>query len=185
MQKMLVPFIPASMIFFGRPGTGKTSAARIFLDARGDCDSMSVDGSNDNGVDKIRNMVEGFSSTYAFTPGIKICFIDDADYLSKSAQASLRGVIERSSHSCRFIFAVNDVTKIDPALRSRLLPINFVITDAERPAILVRIQKRVSERLVELGYSFDRALVADNLCDLRSMANKIEFELGPSSCGSI
>jgi DNA polymerase III delta prime subunit len=189
MQGMLEARSPANMLFFGRPGTGKTSAARIFLGARGVEGTLIVDGSNETGVDYVRKLVDGFASCYAFTPGLKLCFIDDADYLSKPAQASLRGVIERSYSNCRFIFAVNEVNKIDLALRSRLLPISFAVANTDRPTILARMQERLSERLTQLGYSFSREwlnqMVADHLSDLRSMANKIEFNLGARVARSI
>jgi DNA polymerase III delta prime subunit len=185
MQAMIDNQSPDNMLFFGSPGTGKTSAARIFLKARGDYGHLTVDGSKDNGIDYVRNVVEGFASTHPFTPGLKIVFIDDGDFLSKPGQASLRGLIERSSATCRFIVAVNDVTKIDKAIRSRLLCLHFAMPKAEGPRILKRIQDCVRERLVELGWSFDRErldlIVAENLTDLRRMANKVEFEFGASS----
>ena len=146
---------PDNMLLSGPPGTGKTSTAKIFTEQRGFYGVLLVDGSNETGIENIRNVIEGFASTYAFTPSIKISVIDDADYLSKPAQASLRGLIERSSAHCRFILIVNDVTKIDPAVRSRLLCINFAISKADTPAILNRMQKRIRQILVELGWSFD------------------------------
>jgi DNA polymerase III delta prime subunit len=183
MQAMLDNGGPDNMLFFGPPGSGKTSAARIFIEARGDYDHHTVDGSKDNGVDYIRNVVEGFVSTYPFTPGLKILFIDDGDFLSRPSQASLRGLIERSSAGCRFIVAVNDVTKIEKPLRSRLLCLRFAVPKDEEPAILKRIQSNVGQRLTELGWSFDRErldqIVKENLSDLRTMANKLQFEFRP------
>jgi DNA polymerase III delta prime subunit len=180
MQAMFDAGRPDNMLLFGAPGTGKSSAARIFVKARGDYDHLTVDGSVDNGIDYVRKVIGGFASTYPFTPGLKIVFIDDGDFLSKEAQASLRGLIERSSATCRFIVAVNDVTKVDPAIRSRLLCLHFAIPRAEAASIAKRLQVNVSERLIKLGWSFDRErlnqIVTENLSDLRAMANKLQFE---------
>jgi DNA polymerase III delta prime subunit len=181
LQRMFDEGTPDNMLLFGPPGTGKTSTARIFAEQRGFDGCLNVDGSNETGIDNIRRVIETFASTMPFTPGIKICVIDDADYLSKPAQASLRGVIERYAEYCRFILTLNDVTKIDRAIRSRLLCINYAISKAHTPAVLDRTQKRIRARLSELGGSFDEGrlnqLVADNLTDLRRLANKIQFEI--------
>jgi replication factor C subunit 3/5 len=180
LQRMFDDETPENMLFFGPPGSGKTSTARIFTEQRGVYGSLNVDGSNETGINTMRTVVEGFATSCAFTPGIKICVIDDADFLSKSAQASLRGLIERVSANCRFILTVNDIAKIDPAVRSRLLCINFGISKADSPDILRRVQERTSQRLVALGFSFDEErlnqIVSENLSDLRRAANKLGFE---------
>jgi DNA polymerase III delta prime subunit len=162
---------------------GKTSAARIFLCARGDYGTLTIDGSNED--KNVRKLIETFASCVPFTPGLKICFIDEANFLLKPARAALRGAIERFSANCRFILATNDVTEIDPAVRSRLLNIHFAAPREDDQELVERIQERISARMVELGWSFDRkrldTIILENLSDFRRMANKLEFEFPRST----
>jgi replication-associated recombination protein RarA len=43
-----------NMLFYGKPGAGKTSAARILINALGREDSIEIDGSSATGVDSVR-----------------------------------------------------------------------------------------------------------------------------------
>jgi DNA polymerase III delta prime subunit len=109
LQRMVGSGSIMNMLFYGKPGLGKTSAARIFIHALGPHDSIEVNGSSATGVDFIRERIEGFSSSVAMNGGRKICFIDEAEFVSKQAQAALRKVIEEYSDNCRYLLAVNDV----------------------------------------------------------------------------
>jgi DNA polymerase III delta prime subunit len=180
LQRMLNAHNPMSMLFYGPPGMGKTSAARIFVKARGDFDTYEVNGSLETGIDTVRSSIERFASTLSFTEGPKLCFIDEAEYLSKNAQASMRGVIERFSNTCRFLLTVNDIGKIMPAIRSRLVCISFAIDAVSGPSIIARMQKRLSTKLEACGVRFDperlNDIVAMYFPDFRSIVNRLEFE---------
>ena len=168
-----------SMIFFGEPGCGKTTAAKIFADSE-NFTSIIVNGSLDTSVDAIRNKIENFSTSVSFDGTPKICFIDEADYLSKHAQAALRRVIEKSSTNCRYIFTANAIEKIDSALRSRLLEIRFDFTATQKKEALESYVSKLFEKLSKNYADFDkdriRQLVISSFPDYRAIANKIEFE---------
>jgi DNA polymerase III delta prime subunit len=163
-----------NMIFYGKPGLGKTSAARVIIAAM-DASSYEVNGSSANGVDFVRDKIRQFASSVSFTGGLKICFIDEADGLSASAQASLRHVIEQSSKNCRFLFTANNIGKLSPALQSRMMPICFDIAPAEREGIVRRMEDHYETKLSELGVKFDpkrlREITGIYYPDFRAIAN--------------
>jgi DNA polymerase III delta prime subunit len=168
-----------NMVFYGAPGLGKTSAARVITTEIG-ADVYELNGSSLNGIDAIRKTVESFALSVSFKNKMKICFIDEADFLSINAQALLRHLIERSYSNCRFLFTVNDISKLIPAIQSRMMAICFDILPADRAEVQRTLLDRYENRLPELGISFDKErlneIVGIFYPDLRSIANHIEFE---------
>ena len=181
LQRMVESGTIMNMIFYGKPGLGKTSAARVITKTIG-ADVYEINGSSMTGVDTVRNTVEGYASSVSLYKRPKICFIDEADYLSKNAQAALRQVIERTSRNCRYLFAVNDISKLMPAIQSRLMAICFDIAPADRAEVQANLTDRYERKLSEWGISFDKErlneIVGIFYPDLRSIANHIEFEFG-------
>ncbi len=169
-----------NLIFYGKPGSGKTSAAKIFIDSE-EFDSIEINGSLDTSIDIVRTKIINFATTMSLHQHHKICFIDEADYLSKSSQASLRGVIEETSNICRYIFTANDISKMHPALCSRLMPLCFDMTPVQISAELEKYKNRILTLLKAQHESVDEQricrLIDMNFPDYRSIANKIEFEM--------
>jgi replication factor C small subunit len=98
LQRMIDGKRPMNMIFHGPPGSGKTSAAQIFLREweQLELDTLKINGSLQTGIDVVRDRIEGFArSPFSNSEELRLCYIDEADYLSASAQASLRVVIEK------------------------------------------------------------------------------------------
>jgi DNA polymerase III delta prime subunit len=166
-----------NMLFYGKPGVGKTSAARALMNS---FHGMEINGSEVTGADYVRDRINGFAITVSLYDTKKLCFIDDAEYVPRSAQAALRMVIEKRWKNCRFILAVNDVSKLLPAIRSRLKEICFDIAAADRPHVQERLLERYKTKLAEVGMEFDvkrlTELVGIYFPDFRSIANQIEFE---------
>jgi len=177
LQKMIDTGSIMNMIFYGQPGIGKTSAARLI--AQSTRNDTEINGSSDKRIDVLRS-IKGFAATVAFNPGLKVCFVDEADHLPASTQADLRYVIENTSQNCRFLFTVNNVSKINSALRSRMKQICFDISPAGRSEVIDRLIARYETLLPELGIQFDsqrlKELVGIYFPDLRSIANQVEFE---------
>jgi DNA polymerase III delta prime subunit len=82
------------------------------------CDYLYINASDERGIDTIRDKVQGFASSASFKP-IKIVILDEADFLTIQAQASLRNVIETFSRTTRFILTCNYLERIIDPLQSR------------------------------------------------------------------
>ena len=167
-----------NMIFSGRPGVGKTSCARLLAENR---DTMTINASEKNSVDYIRSDVGGFSRSMSLFDKKKLVIFDEADFLSQSAQALLRAMIEEVYENCRFIFIVNDFQSIMSAIVSRCYRVSFDIPYDQLDQSIAKYKRLLATRLEErrLHVSEDRIgeLVSLLFPDFRAIANAIEFEL--------
>lgn len=179
LQKMLDEKNVMNMIFHGKPGSGKTSAAEIFCNDE-NFETITIDGSLMTSVNVVRDKVQNFATSMSLLDCKKIAFIDEADYLSKNAQAGLRRTIEQTSNNCRYIFTANDLSKIHPALCSRLIPICFDLTSAQTQSALEDYVRVTIQKLKQRSESIDRrrveVLIRHYYPDHRNIANHLEFE---------
>ena len=106
-----------NLIFYGPSGTGKTTLAKIIIKNL-DCDHIYINASDERGIETIRDKVSGFASVASFKP-LKVVILDEADFLTIQAQASLRNIIETFSRTTRFIMTCNFVERIIDPLQSR------------------------------------------------------------------
>lgn len=180
LQRMVRSGSTMNLLFYGKPGIGKTSAARILIKELG-ADVYELNGSFNNGDKTMVKVIESFASTVSMMEGPKICFIDEADHMSKDVQASLRYVIERVSGNTRFLLTANDIGKLSPAMKSRCLPVCFDVPPHQIRDVVDRMTLRYEQRLDELGYRADtkriRDIVAYYFPDLRMIANMFQMEL--------
>ncbi len=106
-----------NLLLYGTPGTGKTTLAKIIVNNI-DCDYLYINASDERGIDTIRDKVQGFASSASFKP-LKVIILDEADFLTIQAQASLRNIIETYSRTTRFILTCNYLERIIDPLQSR------------------------------------------------------------------
>jgi len=122
-QKQEIP----NLMFSGKPGTGKTTLAKIIVNDMLDCQYLYINASDETGIDTIRTKVMNFAQTRSIDGKLKIVILDEADGLSgvtgsagkTSAQQALRNVMEEYLSTTRFILTCNYPYKVIPALHSR------------------------------------------------------------------
>lgn len=111
-------------IFYGSPGAGKTSTAYV-MKVYKNYDFYDFNGSDERGIDFIRDTIKTLSRSYSLNNTKKIIFLDEADQLTTDAQQVMRRIMEDYSDDNIFILSVNDISKLTPALRSRCIKLPF------------------------------------------------------------
>ncbi len=106
-----------NLLFHGVAGTGKTTLAKLIAKNL-NCDLLYLNASDERGIDTIREKIIPFASSMSFND-IKIVILDEADYLTPQAQATLRNTIESCSKTTRFILTCNYLERIISPLQSR------------------------------------------------------------------
>jgi DNA polymerase III delta prime subunit len=172
------------LILSGSPGIGKTTLAKVLCNEIGveDYDILQINASRDNGVDFLKDNIIPFVSMIPFGP-FKVVLLDEADYLSPSSQAVLRGVMEEYHHTARFILTCNAKNKIMPAIHSRCQGFHVEKTDQ------TEFTARVATILVEENIDFDLdtldTFVKATYPDLRKCINTVQQNIQNNKLGAV
>ena len=165
-----------NLLLSGTAGVGKTTIARALCEEVG-CDYIVINGSDDNGVDVMRNKIKTYASSVSLSGGRKVVIIDEADYLTHNSQALLRGAIEEFASNCSYIFTCNFKNRIIDAIHSRCTCIDFKL-NGNKAKMAGAFFSRVKNILTQEHITFDEkvvaAIVSKHFPDNRRILNELQ-----------
>lgn len=166
-----------NLLLSGTAGVGKTTVARALCNEMG-CDYIIINGSDESGIDVLRNKIKNYASSMSLSGGRKVVILDEADYLNpNSTQPALRGAIEEFASNCSFIFTCNFKNRIIDPIHSRCTVIDFK-ANGSKAKMAAAFFQRVCKILTDEGVAFDKdvvaAVVTKHFPDNRRILNELQ-----------
>jgi len=154
------PSSRSHLLLIGPPGSGKTTSAKLFVEALHGSKAKSeikssffgralfLNSSDERGLDAVRSRVypfvrSSFDSLFV-SSGPKVIIFDEAETLTDQAQIALRPLLDMSPQKIIIIFLCNSISRIHASIVHKFLVIPF---EAPKPQdFQFRIEKIIGAR---------------------------------------
>nr|MDO8118395.1 AAA family ATPase [Candidatus Sigynarchaeota archaeon] len=133
-----------------------------------------LNASDERGIDVIRGKVKDFSTTMEISSApFKIVILDEADSITRDAQAALRRTMETTSNKVRFILMCNYADEIIDPIKSRCAIMRFKPLS---PSHVKRYIHRIMEREgVSISEACVDAVITTGMGDMRKTINALQM----------
>lgn len=166
-----------NLLLSGTAGVGKTTIAKALCEEVG-CDYIVINGSDESGIDVLRNKIKNYASSVSLAGGRKVIIIDEADYLNpNSTQPALRGAIEEFSSNCSFIFTCNFKNRIIDPIHSRCSVVDFKVNGSKAKmasAFFKRVEWILGEEKITYSKDVVAAIITKHFPDNRRVLNELQ-----------
>lgn len=172
-ERMIADQTIPHLLLSGVQGSGKTTLALVIINELGldPTDVLTLNASDENSVDVMRDKIKSFVSTFAMGD-FKIVHLEEADYITANGQAVLRRMMEEYADSARFVLTCNYENKIIPAVKSRCQHFRFTKHDIDQ------VTESVAKILLQEKIKFDLDLldkyVRVGYPDIRKIINLLQ-----------